>query len=42
MDMRYQTREGTLRVWLEGELGHHEAIRLMARLSVLVFQFRLK
>ena len=36
MIVRYQTRDGTLWVWLEGELGHHEAIRLMGRLSALV------
>lgn len=36
MTVRYQTRDGTLCVWLEGELGHHEAIRLMGRLSALV------
>ena len=36
MTVRYQTREGTLHVYLEGELGHHEAIRLMGRLSALV------
>ena len=36
MTVRYQTRDGTLWVWLEGELGHHEAIRLMGRLSALV------
>ena len=33
MTVRYQTRDGTLCVWLDGELGHHEAIRLMGRLS---------
>lgn len=36
MTIRYQTLEGVLHVFLEGELGHHEAIRLMARLSALV------
>ena len=36
MTLRYQTQEGILRVWLEGELGHHEAICLMSRLSALV------
>ena len=36
MNIRYETQEGKLRVWLEGELGHHEAIRLMARLNGLV------
>ena len=36
MTVRYQTREGTLHVYLEGELGHHEAIRLMGRLAALV------
>ena len=36
MTLRYQTQDGILRVWLEGELGHHEAICLMSRLSALV------
>lgn len=36
MTLRYQTQDGILHVWLEGELGHHEAIRLMGRLSALV------
>ena len=38
MTVRYQTRDGTLWVWLEGELGHHEAIRLMRDLSDLARQ----
>ena len=36
MTIRYQTLDGVLHVWLEGELGHHEAIRLMGRLCNLV------
>lgn len=36
MTMRYQTREDGLRVCLSGELGHHEALTLMTRLSALV------
>ena len=36
MNVRYTYSEGCLRVWLSGELGHHEAISLMARLSALV------
>ncbi len=36
MHMQYETREGLLCVRLFGELGHHEAIRLMARLAALV------
>ena len=36
MNVQYESREGQLRVWLRGELGHHEAISLMARLSALV------
>lgn len=36
MTLRYQTQDDILRVWLEGELGHHEAICLMGRLSALV------
>ena len=36
MTLRYQIQDGILRVWLEGELGHHEAICLMSRLSALV------
>lgn len=36
MTLRYQNQDGILRVWLEGELGHHEAICLMSRLSALV------
>ena len=36
MTIRYQTQDGVLRVSLEGEIDHHEAIRLMGRLSGLV------
>ena len=36
MNLRYTYAEGCLRVFLMGELGHHEAIRLMGRLSALV------
>ena len=36
MNVQYENREGCLRVCLSGELGHHEAISLMARLSALV------
>jgi len=36
MTIGYETREGHLRVCLTGELGHHEAISLMSRLSALV------
>ena len=36
MNVQYENREGCLRVFLSGELGHHEAISLMARLSALV------
>ena len=36
MNVQYENREGCLRVCLAGELGHHEAISLMARLSALV------
>jgi hypothetical protein len=30
MNLQYELQEGLLRVSLTGELGHHEAIRLMA------------
>ena len=36
MAIRYRTEEGVLRVFLEGEIDHHEAIRLMERLRGLV------
>ena len=36
MRIDYRETEGILRVQLAGELGHHEAIRLMARLNGLV------
>ncbi len=36
MTLQYHTREGLLRVALTGELGHHEAIDLMARISALI------
>lgn len=36
MELQYALREGTLHVHLLGELGHHEAIDGMARLSGLV------
>ena len=36
MNVRYAYSEGCLRVFLTGELGHHEAIALMSRLSALV------
>ena len=36
MNLRYTYAEGCLRVFLMGELGHHEAITLMSRLSALV------
>ena len=36
MTIRYRTEEGILRVSLEGEIDHHEAIRLMERLRGLV------
>ena len=36
MTIGYETQEGSLRVRLTGELGHHEAISLMSRLSGLV------
>ncbi|MBQ4578808.1 MAG: STAS domain-containing protein [Clostridia bacterium] len=36
VNVRYEAREGCLWVRLSGELGHHEAITLMARLSALV------
>lgn len=36
MNVRYTYSEGCLRVFLTGELGHHEAIALMGRLSALV------
>ena len=36
MNLQYELQEGLLRVSLAGELGHHEAIRLMAQLNGLV------
>ena len=36
MTIQYQQQDGELQVFLSGELGHHEAISLMARLSALV------
>ena len=36
MTMQYQLGEGVLHIFLTGELGHHEAIRLMGRIHVLV------
>ena len=36
MNLQYELQEGLLRVSLTGELGHHEAIRLMAQLNGLV------
>lgn len=36
MNLQYELQEGLLRVSLRGELGHHEAIRLMAQLNGLV------
>lgn len=36
MTLQYHIRDGTLCAALTGELGHHEAIRLIAQLSQLV------
>ena len=36
MTMQYQQQAGVLHISLSGELGHHEAISLMGRLSALV------
>lgn len=36
MTIDFRAEDGTLHIRLAGELGHHEAIRLMARLSRLV------
>ena len=36
MTMQYQQQAGVLHISLSGELGHHEAIRLMGRLQQLV------
>ncbi len=36
MTLQYDTHGGTLRVRLSGELGHHEAIDLMARMAALI------
>ena len=38
MNVQYENREGCLRVFLSGELGHHEAIQLMGRLGTLLEQ----
>ncbi len=36
MTLQYHTQEGLLRVCPAGELGHHEAIALMARINALI------
>ena len=36
MTMQYQQQAGVLHISLSGELGHHEAIRLMGRIQELV------
>ncbi len=33
MELQYEVREGRLTAWVSGELGHPEAIRLMAELG---------
>ena len=38
MTIQYQQQDGELRVFLSGELGHHEAIQLMGRLGTLLEQ----
>ncbi len=36
MTLQYDTQAGALRIRLSGELGHHEAIDLMARIAALI------
>ncbi len=36
MTLQYTLQEGLLHICLRGELGHHEAIDLMARLGALI------
>lgn len=36
MNLQYELRESVLKASVSGELGHHEAIELMTRLSALI------